>query len=1317
MATVTETENEEYVDFDQYIDFQVNRTRSQIRSTDLMAAAAGGVSIVLAYLLIFVVLDHWVIPGGFSSTMRWVLLAGVLSIIGGWTWLRLSTPYFSKVSRLFAARELEDASEEMRSSLMTLVDLRDNNRKIQPEIQEALEKRAAKNLSTMDVEEAIDRKSLLQVFYMLLAVVLIFCAYAIFSPKKISTSIWRALLPVASIEVPTKTTIVDIDPGDHNVLARSLLDVSVYLSGDTPEEVTLYYTTDDRRYVDEAILMREVKDVDGKFSCLLSGENGRGLLQNHTYRIVAGDAESQTYTISVKRAPIATINSVELEFPKYMELPARKQSSGDIDAWEGTVVELKATANMPVKSAIVRFSDTEDLSLKAEEIPLKITNGNQLSARWRPLEFRTDGSYPKYYRIECRNEDGDTDPSPSLYHLKIRPDQSPEVQLLAPRQDLERPSNAIVPMILRAHDPDFQLRYLTLRVEKDGESIYSEPLFDGSKKQVTMTHDLKLEPLRLKTDEKITFWIEARDNKQPLGNRKNSTRLNIRIIDPLPTKEEVQKDFEKTKEQQLQDLIQQGDENDTVEELDNKKEMKPEDKNTTRPVPNEPPEDKNKDSKKEKDKSEDTNDKENGASDENSSSDSMKGNSSDSKDDKSTDGSSDSDSSDGKSVDKLKPKYDPDGADDDAVLEKLLRDQLEKQKNDGKNNPDNNDPDNEKPDTKNSNTDKKDQKNPDNKSSEPNSQDTENKDSMSNTPNKGEENKSDSETSKDGKKESDDSNPKNKDNPDKKESSGENPKKMTPDGSNDPGKSNDPNKSNDEKNPSSNEKSKDPKSNDDNPSEKKSDDMKSDPSKDENNSSEDKKNGDMKSDDKNDANKETPTGLNENKTKTDDNKSSENGNKSSDKSDSKSNEDSSKKMSPDGQKQKSESSKNKKPSGNEKPSDKKPNDEGEKSSEEGKKSPENKSDGKKSGKESPNSKPNDKKPTEKNTGGKKPGQKPQDGNKNPNEKSPGKKPSEMKPSENPKPNSNNGDPKKSDNKSPDGKKPSDQKPGSKKPSDKKPEGNKPDGKKSDSKKPADGKPSDKKSEGGKKPGEGKKGGGEKSGEGKKPGSKPGDGKPGDGKGSSEKPGQGKGNGKKPGAGKGKPSDGKPGGKPDPMNQPPEDGKKSNSGSGVSKNVPDAKHGKHTQGGHGNVKEDPNAKPNANGGSSDANSPESLEDRKKAANLVLKKMKENNTEANKKLLEDLGWTEKQLSDFRERMSKHLEKKEKTLTQEEIVRKRQFEEMLKNIDLKQKKPAEMQGGKFDKSNVDSFAPGGDNAPPQYRELEEAFKRSLSRKRAKN
>ena len=161
------------------------------------------------------------------------------------------------------------------------------------------------------------------------------------------------------------------------------------------------------------------------------------------------------------------------------------------------------------------------------------------------------------------NSKNEADPQPMLYNVTIRPDLPPEVELLDPRRDLEMPANGILPLMIRARDPDFLLRSVKLQVEKDGEHIASEDIFDGFQNgfqksfSTRPSYDFRLKQRGLMPEpgEIITYWIEARDNKQPKENRTNTPRLKIRIVDPV-SDEQAEKQLSQDKQRQL-DMLEE----------------------------------------------------------------------------------------------------------------------------------------------------------------------------------------------------------------------------------------------------------------------------------------------------------------------------------------------------------------------------------------------------------------------------------------------------------------------------------------------------------------------------------------------------------------------------------------------------------------------------------------------------------------------------------------------------------------------------------------------------------------------------------------
>ncbi|WP_459558311.1 hypothetical protein [Lacunimicrobium album] len=544
-------DQQQFVDYHDYITLQLERTRRHIRSTDLMTAVAGGVGILLTYLLTFVVLDHWVIEGGFSATARVLMLVSVLLLTAGWFVWRVSRPAFNQINSLFAARTLDTAKPDLHNILLTLIDIRRHKKTVAPEIEQSLEKRAALGLSKLQIDQTVDHTSLMRSLYFLLAIVVIFALYALLSPKQIAGTLLRAVAPSADIQAATRTQINNVTPGkDIEVPARSQVEISALITGDIPEEVLLKYTTDDRRYVDETVLMKPVDgDAKGKYAAILAGENGRGLQQNHSYYVEAGDAKSTSYRVTVKATPVAKVDQVFLQPPSYTRLEPTTIQAGDIDALEGTKVAISASVSMPVKVARIRFTDSEDLTQKAEEVMMSVNDGTKLSAELPPLKIRTDGTFPRFYHIECKTEDGASDPAPVLYRMNIRPDQAPMVRLKSPTGDLVQPANGIIPLIVEAQDPDFLLHSLTLRVEKAGERIHGEPLFEKRVQGTRVKYDWRLESLHLLDGDEIAFWVEARDNKEPASNLSNTQKIRVKIQAPQD-EAKVEKALEEQKAQQ-----------------------------------------------------------------------------------------------------------------------------------------------------------------------------------------------------------------------------------------------------------------------------------------------------------------------------------------------------------------------------------------------------------------------------------------------------------------------------------------------------------------------------------------------------------------------------------------------------------------------------------------------------------------------------------------------------------------------------------------------------------------------------------------------
>ncbi|MFN5200160.1 MAG: hypothetical protein ACK5MS_22935, partial [Planctomyces sp.] len=554
MSAVSEPQNSPWVEPDQYIRIQLDQARSRIRTTDVLTATVLAGLLLVGYVLVFTLLDHWVIPGGFRPLTRAVLLFTIVASCAGILLWFVIRRLGQSVHPVFAARMLERSQQSEDGSLLSLVDLQAHGREPGIAIRKTLEKRAAVRLAAVHIDEVVDRRWLMRLSLILFVMTLLTCLYAVLSPKSISL-----LRPFsfARAAVSTRTVLESIQPGNAAVPAGTQVQFQVDVSGTLPDSVQVLYTTSDRRFVDEPLKMQPGQDQQ-RFTAVLTGEANRGVRQNLQYHIVAGDAVSDTFNITVIQPPTATVTSVRYQHPEYMKLPDRTEQAGAIATWQDTTVTITAETTAPVSTALLQFSDDATFSNKAEEAAMSISE-TTLTGKWK-LEERSDKSFPKYYRVFVEDSEGRSDPEPPVYPIQVRRDERPVVRVLDPARDLEVPANAIVPLLAEAEDPDFLLRNVTLHYSVNGQPRQpAEFLMDsaasGFVKSWRGTYDFKLSLLRLKPGDTVTWHLEARDNRPPLGNQGSSGELNLRIAAPVADNE-VQQQLQQDRQMQQQQLQQ-----------------------------------------------------------------------------------------------------------------------------------------------------------------------------------------------------------------------------------------------------------------------------------------------------------------------------------------------------------------------------------------------------------------------------------------------------------------------------------------------------------------------------------------------------------------------------------------------------------------------------------------------------------------------------------------------------------------------------------------------------------------------------------------
>ncbi len=516
------------------VDQQVNRTRRALKLVDVTAGLITLAIGVLAYLLTMSVLEHWVIPGGWSESARFFLFAVLILCCVWYSWRTFWPLLRQPINPVFAANAIEQSSPSLKNSLLNLLLLRGHKREMSRQVYQAIESQAAQGLSQVRMETVVDRSAILRLGYILVALTAVSVLYRVLSPKDLFSSAGRVLMPWSNIATPSRVTISNVTPGNTKTARGEQLKVTAEVFGlDEDEPVQLFYSTADEQIVKQAIPM-SASESGMLFSCKipsrLGGGDRRGVQQDFAYWIEAGDARSPRYEVQVFARPTLVVTRLRYDYPAYTGFPSREvEHTGDIRAVEGTRVTLFATANKPIESAHVDFDadGRHDLLMNSKDQQATVTF---------PLGLREDRRTPLHrsYVLKYTTTDGNRNQSPPKYQIDVQPDYAPEIQLLLPEEPmLDVALNKEIEFELEARDPDFALGQVLLVGQVGEEQKLQEPL-------LTKFHTGKFvgklrktpEQMGLKPGDVLEYWGAAADNRQPEPNLAYSAHRKIRVVAP-----------------------------------------------------------------------------------------------------------------------------------------------------------------------------------------------------------------------------------------------------------------------------------------------------------------------------------------------------------------------------------------------------------------------------------------------------------------------------------------------------------------------------------------------------------------------------------------------------------------------------------------------------------------------------------------------------------------------------------------------------------------------------------------------------------------
>lgn len=514
MSTGSSTQKRgQLVEYGEYLAKQLGQARLRIKMLDLITALVVVVVAAGAYVLTLSVLDQLFV---LSTTVRLTSLAIFLCISLLYIVFAMAIPATQRINDLYVAREVENAVPNSKNSLLNWMLLRNRRSEIPPTIMRAIEAKAASDLSKIPIQDAIQAKHLLHASYVLASVVVLFCLYTFTTNKELGPTLQRVLMPLAEVAPPTETKLVDIQPGSTSITAGDNVTVSAMVSGAQPQNVRMYYQSENDDYWVPEDLARPTQEF-GNWQTTI-----HEVQRSFRYYLTANDFKSPVYDIQVTAAPLVEEYHVTYHYPAYTGQEVFQVAKGDIDAVEGTQVRVDVTTNLPAKSGwlVLKIGD------KPQQFEMKHVDdaSNRLFAEFTLTESGN-------YHVDFTDYKGVHPKMMPVKNITVRKDTRPEVQFVEPAEPrVLVPANQGVNLRLQATD-DYGLAEIAIRMQRSGASeMLDEWKLTGDAETPLglsrlMVQHVDLNQYGLREGDVIEYWGEAVDNKRPTPNSQD-TRLS-----------------------------------------------------------------------------------------------------------------------------------------------------------------------------------------------------------------------------------------------------------------------------------------------------------------------------------------------------------------------------------------------------------------------------------------------------------------------------------------------------------------------------------------------------------------------------------------------------------------------------------------------------------------------------------------------------------------------------------------------------------------------------------------------------------------------
>lgn len=542
---------------------RIDRTRGEVRRVEFFSTLTALLTLSGGFLLVGIVLDH-LFRDGLPVRWRWIYALSAAAVLLAYFLKRLIVSATRRVNPLYAADVLEKNLPEVKNGLINWLTLRSRPARggVERAIRHALASQTADHLAALPGESVVDHAPVIRWAAALAVVAALVSLYFVSAPKSPFVSAARILLPSLDWAAPQAIEFLEIEPGNGSVYYRTPVAFRARVAGGTPGDVRLIWSSADRRLVDQVVPMQS---VGGQLYELTFPPEGTGMTESILYRIAAGagryESFSETFRLEVRPPLTFDVEKLELTPPPYTGAgTVTQEANGTIRALPETEVTITGRASEPLSKAFwvpdfstsraaVMTIDSDDPHRASYHFRLKAKPGKASDTALVP-EARS-------YQLLAsdaegvRSIDDPQDPQNGLpiWGIELLDDLAPTIDWA---DDLPResrlPLNARCPVSVKAADPDYGIRRVTLFIERRQaqgeehleESISPIELIDPvipagpvpNSKEVTLTAAIAPLALGLGTDDigqEFEYYAVAEDTLLPEPNRAQTAKRSFTL--------------------------------------------------------------------------------------------------------------------------------------------------------------------------------------------------------------------------------------------------------------------------------------------------------------------------------------------------------------------------------------------------------------------------------------------------------------------------------------------------------------------------------------------------------------------------------------------------------------------------------------------------------------------------------------------------------------------------------------------------------------------------------------------------------------------